>query len=86
MLTARPDRYPARVKRRLIFPPAYPSETRLRAPDEPPYLKVAPGDPINQLVDSPGIRQFAGIRFDGDYRVIRGGNLLPAPIRSGDLL
>ena len=51
MLTARPDRYPARVKRRLIFPPAYPSETRLRGPDEPPYLQREFG-PINQLVDS----------------------------------
>lgn len=53
MLTARPDRYPARVKRRLIFPPAAFFLARRRAPNDPPYLKGVPG-PINQSVDSTG--------------------------------
>ena len=38
MLTARLDRYPARVKRRLIFPRPYPLLERVGRPDEPPYL------------------------------------------------
>lgn len=43
MLTARLDRYPARVKRRLIFPPPAFLLARVGRPDEPPYLQVVPG-------------------------------------------
>lgn len=38
-----------------------------------PVKGVRPDQSVGRFANS------MGIRFDGDYRVIRGGNLLPAP-------
>ena len=73
MFTSGLSRYPARVKRRLIFPPAYPLLARVGRPDDGRSCKGC-------WTAYQSVGRFArdslhsGIRFDGDCSVNRGGS------------